>query len=66
MDLQRMAYLFQFEPVGATFVIFLVAIAAVAAVVAAYVGACSARDMLKKRREERLRELAFAQQARSR
>ena len=66
MDLQRIAYLFQYEPIGATFLIFLVTITAVAAVVAAYIGACSAHDMLKKRREERLRDLAFEQQANAR
>jgi hypothetical protein len=66
MDFQTIAFVFHYEPVGATILIFLVAITVVAAVVAAYVGARTAHDMLKKRREERLRDLAFAQQANAR
>jgi len=66
MDFQRIAYVFQYEPVGATLLIFLVAVTVIASAVATYIGACTAHDMLKKKREERMRDLAFAQRPNTR
>jgi hypothetical protein len=61
LGLHRLPYLFQNDPVATVVLLLLIAITAVAICVAAYVGACTARDLLKKRREERLRDAVLAQ-----
>ena len=64
MDLQAIAALFDYEPVSATLLLLIVGITVVAACVAAALGACTAHDLLKERRKERPREVAFAREAR--
>lgn len=64
MDLQAIAALFDREPVSATFLLLIVGITVVAACVGAALAACTAHDLLKEKRKERLREVAFARDAR--
>ena len=59
--LHRLPYLFQNDPVATVFLMFLVTLTAVAICIAAYVGVCAAHDLLKKRREDRLRDAVLAQ-----
>jgi hypothetical protein len=63
MDLQAIAALFEYEPVSAILLLLVVGITVVAACVAAALGACAAHDLLKEKRKERLRDVAFARQA---
>jgi hypothetical protein len=64
MDFHRIFVLLNNEPIGTTCVLLLVAVAVVAACVAAYVGARTAYEMLQQKRQERLRDAAFFEQAR--
>jgi hypothetical protein len=63
MDWQAIAALLDSEPVMASVLLLIVGITVVAACVAAALGVCTARDLLKEKRKERLREIAFARDA---
>jgi hypothetical protein len=59
IDFRAIAALFDYEPVSAAFLLFIVALTLTAACVAAYIGACSAHDLLKQKRRERMRSAAL-------
>lgn len=64
LDLHAISSLFNSDPVSATFLVLLIGITGIAVCVAAYLGASAACDMLREKRKERMREVAFARDAR--
>jgi hypothetical protein len=65
LDYQAIAGLFAYDPISASFLVLIIGITAVAVCVAAYLGACAACSLLKKKRRERVREVSFGRHRRN-
>ena len=63
LDLHTISSLFNSDPASAIFLVLLVGITGIAVIVAAYLGASAGFDMLRHKRKERMREVAFAPHA---